>query len=71
MLDKYEEISEAQGDQEMVHELIEMGRQAGLPEELSKFLITQDIKVKNNKESKENWKANLKSKLYENFISVR
>lgn len=68
MLDKYEEISEAQGDQEMVHELIEMGRQAGLPQELSEFLITQDITVKKKKENKENWKANLKSKLYENFI---
>lgn len=68
MLDKYEEISAAHGDKEMVHELMEIGRQAGLPNELTEFLITQDITVKKKKGRQENWKENLRSSLYLNFI---
>lgn len=68
MLNKYEELSTEQGDQEMVHELMEMGRQADLPQQLTEFLITEDITMKKRKEGHENWKKNLKSSLYLNFV---
>ncbi|CAI2381758.1 unnamed protein product [Moneuplotes crassus] len=68
MLDKYEEISSSHGDQEMINELVDLGKEAGLPNELTEFLINHDITVKKKKQSKESWKANLKLMLYENFI---
>ncbi|CAI2378686.1 unnamed protein product [Moneuplotes crassus] len=68
MLDKYEEISSAQGNKEMINELFDIGREAGLPNELTEFLLNHDIKSKDKKQSKENWKVHLKHRLYENFI---
>ena len=69
MLDKYEEISNAQGDEGMVSELIEYGQQAGLPDTLTEFLITQDITVKKKKKSEEDeWEKSFKASLVENFI---
>ena len=68
MLDKYEETSSSQGDEEMINELIEIGKEAGLPNELTEFLITQDITVKKRKDTHEDWKKNLKVSLIENFI---
>lgn len=68
MLDKYEEISNSQGDEGMYNELIELGQEAGLPDKLSEFLITQDITIKKKKDSDENWIKDLKTTLISSFI---
>lgn len=66
MLDKYEEISSASGDQGMINELFDLGREAGLPDKLIDFLITQDITI--NKKKTTSWKEDLKSSLVKNFV---
>ena len=71
MLDRYEEISSENGNQEMINELFDIGREAGLPDKLCDFLITQDITVKNNaanqKEKKQSW---YKIFIYNNEVLV-
>ena len=62
MLDKYEELSNRSEDKESIQELIDMGREANLPDHLSHFLIQHDIKFKKRKQSA--WYQNLDKGLF-------
>jgi len=43
MLNKYEEISNSEGNEDKISELIDLGQQAGLPNEVTEFIIIQNI----------------------------
>jgi hypothetical protein len=66
MLDQYEKISSATEDQGMINEIVDMGKQAKLPDKIIDFLVTQDITLKNKKEAFQ-W-SKFKASILENFI---
>ena len=68
MLDKYEEISSVQGNEDKELELFHLGQKAGLPDKLIDFLWIQDIKIKKKTQGSSDTLKQMKSSVYENFI---